>query len=292
MTDIAATTGVTPGTSGTPSSSSTDAYDVGALVRGLHTEGIVACRGAFAREWVAQLHEDVMAAFDEAISREGGAVGRGPNRYYVETHPEQLRGFLDLVTHPWVRTVAQAVLGDDYQIVEIGFDIPFPGAVSQPWHRDFRSPPQTYRDHRLRSLAFNVTTVDTTPDMGPFEIAVGTQWEEGADFDHGMFPPKSEYPRYEQLAQPKLPQMGDISARTALALHRGTANRSQHARPVVILGMDAPEVIEPRHDMTVTREFAAALPDDLRHHLHARVVDQLEPKVQLHTIEGLVMGEA
>ena len=138
------------------------AYDLDEIRHGLETDGIIACKGAFSAEWVAQLREDVDAAFEEARSRPGGAVGRGPNRWYVEIHPEALRGFVDLVEHPWVRTVCETVLGPDYQIVEVGFDTPFPGAKVQPWHRDVPSPPETTDEHRLTSLAFNLTTVDTT----------------------------------------------------------------------------------------------------------------------------------
>src|SRR3954470_425701 len=35
---------------------------------------------------------------------------------------------------------------------------------------------ECYEDRRITSLAFNLTGVDVTPDMGPFEIAIGTQW--------------------------------------------------------------------------------------------------------------------
>jgi hypothetical protein len=261
------------------------------LVAGLYTDGIIARKGAFSREWAAAMHEDILAAFDEAIGREGGAVGRGPKRYYVEIHPEQLRGFVDLVSHPWVTAVSEAVLGPDYEIVEIGFDIPFAGAQNQPWHRDFPSPPETYEERRLTSLAFNLTAVDTIPEMGPFHIAVGTQFESGLDFEHGMFPPKSEWPRYEALGQLKMPQMGDISARSALTIHRGTANSSELSRPVLVLGVDAPGAGHAElHDMMVTRDYAANLPSEVRRHLHAREVDELVPIVQKHTIEGLVMG--
>ena len=121
--------------------------------------------------------------------------------------------------------------------MEVGFDTPFPGATTQPWHRDFPSPPETKDERRLSSLAFNLTTVDTTDEMGPFEIAPGTQWDRGDDFDHGMFPPKSAYARYEELAVRKYPQVGDISARSALTVHRGTPNRSDVARPVLVLGV-------------------------------------------------------
>jgi hypothetical protein len=272
--------------------SATTAYDVPALVDGLYTDGVVALKGAFSTEWADQLREDIEALFAEALQRPDGAVGRGPNRYYVEIHPERLRGFVDIVTHPWVTAVNEAVLGPDYRIVETGFDVPLAGAQNQPWHRDFPSPPETYEGHRLTSLAFNLTAVDTTPDMAPFEIAPGTQWESGLDFDHGMFPDRSEYPRYEALAQRKLPQRGDISARSALTLHRGTVNHTSTARPVLVVGFLAPGADESRNDLVVSRAYYEGLPEEVKRHLGARVVEELTPLKQKHTIEGLVMGDA
>jgi hypothetical protein len=270
----------------------TTTYDVPALVKGLHTDGIVALKGAFSPEWADQLREDIETLFDEAMQRPDGAVGRGPNRYYVEIHPERLRGFVDIVTHPWVTAVNEAVLGSDYRIVEAGFDVPLPGAQNQPWHRDFPSPVETYEGHRLTSLAFNLTAVDTTSEMAPFEIAPGTQWESGLDFDHGMFPDRSEYPRYEALAQRKLPQRGDISARSALTLHRGTVNYTRTARPVLVVGFLSQGADESRNDLVVSRAFHDTLPEDVKRHLGARIVDELTPLKQKHSIEGLVMGEA
>ncbi|WP_122817342.1 phytanoyl-CoA dioxygenase family protein [Nocardioides pantholopis] len=259
----------------------------------LETDGILGCRQAFSRAWVEQLREDVEAAFEEARSREGGAVGRGPNRYYVEIHPEALRGFVDLVDHPWVRAVCETVLGPAYTIVEVGFDIPFAGAVNQPWHRDFPSPRETTEEHRLTSLAFNVTCVDTAEDMGPFEVAPGTHWDPGTHFEHGMFPARSDYPRFEERAVRKYPQMGDISARSALTVHRGTRNDSALSRPVLVLGVDAPGAgNDEKHDLAVTRACWDRLPPRVRDHLACPVVDQLTPITQKHTIEGLVMGEA
>jgi ectoine hydroxylase-related dioxygenase (phytanoyl-CoA dioxygenase family) len=165
--------------------------------------------------------------------------------------------------------------------------------MDQPWHRDFPSPAETLTGRRLTSLAFNLTTVDVEPDMGPFEIAPGTQWDEPDDFEHGMFPPKSSYARYEARAQRKMPKMGDISARSALTIHRGSANRSTKSRPALVRGVDAPGAGNAeRHDLQLTRGFAASLPRELLEHLTHRVVDSLEPIVQAHTIEGLVMGEA
>lgn len=268
-------------------------YDVATIMGGLYGDGIIGLKGAFDRAWTERMREDIEALFEDALSRPGGAVGRGPKRYYVEIHPERMRGFRDLVTHPWVVAVCSSVLGPDYRIVEIGFDVPGPGAVNQPWHRDFPSPPETRIGRRINSLAFNLTGVDVFEDMGPFEIAPGTQWDEPTGFEHEMFPPKSLYERYEARAQRKMPKMGDISARSALTIHRGTANRSDKSRPALVLGVDARDAHNAdRHDLQFTREYHDTLPESVREHLTCRVVDHLEPIVQAHSIEGLMMGEA
>lgn len=268
-------------------------YDVAQIMGGLYGDGFIGIKDAFSREWVTQLHEDVIQLYAAALKRKGGAVGRGPKRHYVEIHPEDIQGFVELAMHPWVRAVAETVLGPHYKIVEIGFDVPNPGAVDQPWHRDFPAPEDTLTGRRLNSLAFNLTTVDVTADMGPFEISPGTQWDTPEKFEHGMFPPKECYPRYRQRAQLKMPVMGDLSARSALTIHRGTANQSTKSRPALVLGVDGPGAKNAeRHDLQITRAFYKTLPVYLREHLTCRLVDKLEPIVQAHSIEGLMMGEA
>lgn len=272
----------------------TPQFDVATIMGGLYGDGIIGHKGAFSREWAQAMREDIDRLFEAALKRPGGAVGRGPKRYYVEIHPEEIRGFVELATHPWVVAVCEAVLGPEYKIVEIGFDVPQPGALNQPWHRDFPSPPDTLVGRRLNSLAFNLTGVDTVEEMGPFEVAPGTQWDPpGEDWKHEMFPPKTAYGRYEARRQQKLPKMGDISARSALTMHRGTSNLSDQSRPVLVLGVDAPGAINAeRHDLQFSRAYYERLPESLKGHLTCRVVETLEPIEQGHTIEGLVMGEA
>ena len=257
----------------------------------LRTDGIVGLKGAFAPEWADRMREDMMTAFWEAIQRPGGAVGRGPRRWYVELHPQAFVGFVDLITHPWVVALCTEVLGPDYQIVEIGLDVPFQGAKFQPWHRDFPSPRDTYEEKRITSLAFNLTGVDVTEDMGPFEVAPGTQYDDGREWKHEMFPDKSLWGRFNERAVRKYPRRGDISCRSALTVHRGTEHGSPIARPVMVLGVDAPGAGHAEmHDMMVTRDWYEALPDVARDHLVCRVVDELVPITQKHDIEGLVMG--
>ena len=267
----------------------TETYDTAEIMGGLYGDGIIGLKGAFPPAFADAMHEDILALFEEARRTPGGALPRGPERYYVEVHPERVRGFVEIATHRWFVAVCEAVLGPDYKIVEVGFDIPFPGAADQPWHRDFASPAATLQGRRLNSLAFNLTAVDTVPEMGPFEIAPGTQWDDVPECAKGMFPDRDRVARYEARKVAKLPQRGDISARSALTIHRGTANRSQSARPVLVLGVDAPDATNAaHHDLQVTAAYLAALPAQVRDHLTCRVVETLNPVIQHHTIEGLL----
>jgi hypothetical protein len=264
-------------------------YDPAAIMGGLYGDGMIALAGAFSPEWADDMRQDIEQLFAEARADPGGALPRGPERYYVEVHPERIRGFVDIATHPWFVAVCESVLGTDYRIVEVGFDIPFPGAADQPWHRDFRAPEATLKGRRLNSLAFNLTSVDTRPEHGPLEIAPGTQWDDIPDAKDGMFPARDLWPRYIERAVQKMPQRGDISARSALTIHRGTANKSNQARPVLVVGVDAPDATNAgHHDLQVTAAYFDSLPAQIREHLSCRVVEGLETVVQHHQIEGLL----
>jgi len=106
-----------------------------------------------------------------------------------------------------------------------------------------------------------------------------------------MFPPEDIWPHFAERGVRKYPQMGDISCRSALTVHRGTAHPSPIARPDLVLGVDAPGAGHAAlHDLMVTQDYYDALPQSVRYHLVCRGVDTLVPVTQKHDIEGLVMG--
>ena len=78
-----------------------DNFDVAAIMGGLYGDGIIACKGAFTTRWADTLHREIMSLFKEASAIEGGALPRGPERWYVEVQPERIGGFVDIATHPW-----------------------------------------------------------------------------------------------------------------------------------------------------------------------------------------------
>jgi hypothetical protein len=209
-------------------------------------------------------------------------------------HPEQVSGIDEILTHPWITSICEHVLGSAYQVAEVAFDISFPGSKYQPWHRDFRKHVGMRPDGSLCALAFNMPTVDVVDEMGPFEIVRGTQ-NDDVPTDNEMFPDDHGQRRYEADERRTLmrPRRGGMSVRTPLAIHRGTPNVSPHVRPVMVVTAYAGDVdlLEGHDVLAATRGFLDRLPRHAREHLHCEVVNALERIDQGHDIEDLVMGE-
>jgi ectoine hydroxylase-related dioxygenase (phytanoyl-CoA dioxygenase family) len=274
-----------------------------ASIEGIYRDGIVALKGALPARWADEMLADFEALYAEAETRDlaagdgqgRGRVPRGPGkdarRYYLAVHPQRLRGFRDLVTHPVVDAVCRGVLGEDYQYVEVGFDVALPGAVRQPLHRDFPTPEETKITGRLSSLAINATCVDVTPEMGPLEIAPGTHFDDSADLEEGMCVPSAPQGRYADRLERRMPKRGDVSIRTGLTVHRGTENSSPHARPMMIMGvMGAEYETFADHELTMTPDYYESLPDEVKAHLaRCTLSDELHPIVQDYALDFLLV---
>jgi hypothetical protein len=283
--------------------------DVKQLIKDIYENGITSLPNILPVQWADELDEDMALQFLQALKIEHGegVAFRGWNRFYIELYPERLRGFIELVTNPAILGLSREMLGDQYEIVELGADIPLPGAPDQPPHRDFPMPEPTRLHRRLTSLAFNASSVDVTPEMGPFNIAPGTHFDDGSDFVQGMFPVGEKKEEYNKRMVPRLAKRGSVSARTGLTLHKGSQNNGR-IRQVLILGVVSPE--DRAHSETtqelapdyipptlkMSQAFYDSLDDALKKHLRCEIVADttahLPPLKTPHSIEGLVMGNA
>ena len=108
---------------GATSTESSLAYDVAEIMGALYGRGFAGLQGAF-RASGRQMWRRTSPSVRGRARPARGAVGRGPKRYYVEIQPEKLRGFVELVTHPWVRSVCEAVLGAGYRSSRWGSTFP------------------------------------------------------------------------------------------------------------------------------------------------------------------------
>lgn len=279
------------------------------LSQEVYEQGITSLPNVLPVQWADESDEDIGLQFLEALKIEDGegVAFRGWSRYYIELYPERLRGFIALVTNPAIVGLSRQILGDQYEIVELGADIALPGAPDQPPHRDFPMPEPTRRSRRLTSLAFNASTVDVTPLMGPFNVAPGTHFDDEPDFVQGMFPVGEKKEAYNQRMTPRLAKRGSVSARSGLTIHRGSQNKGR-IRPVMILGVVSPEDrahsgtttdLPPDYSaptLKVSQAFYDSLDAELKRHLRCEIVADTFADLPMlktpHAIEGLVMGNA
>ena len=71
--------------------------------------------------------------------------------------------------------------------------------------------------------------------------------------------------------------------RTPLALHRGTPNRTDRPRPMVVMGYVMHWLHTPKVDLTVPRAYYQGLPEKTRKLLRCQVVEKLpEEKVETY----------
>jgi ectoine hydroxylase-related dioxygenase (phytanoyl-CoA dioxygenase family) len=110
--------------------------------------------------------------------------------------------------------------------------------------------------------------VDVTEENGAFQQARGTH----------VLPRDVALERVAsgQIAMESFPmQMGDVMIRTPLALHRGTPNRTDRPRPMVVMGYVMHWLHTPKVDLTLPRDYYQELPRELQAMLRCDVVDSL-----------------
>jgi len=274
--------------------------DLDQVVTTLYDDGICGMPGAFSEEFVHRANRECVEHAAYAYSYKGGTANRGRNRRYFAFHPEDTSLAVEILTHPWFVGVCERVLGPEYQIAEYACDVSWPGSLHQKWHRDFPTDIGMDPSGNLIALAFNIPTVATTDVNGPLELIHGTH-RDAIDTEDGMFPDEAGQASYESHPGRtlKYAKVGSMSVRSPLAIHRGTPNRyagpAMHrgARPVMVVTVYAGgvDLLEGHTALNVSADYHDRLPAVVRDHLHCEVVDQLEPIVQKHTIEGLMMGD-
>jgi hypothetical protein len=206
-------------------------------------------------------HDDGILAGDPPSGRRGGTRAAA---WYIELHPQAIGGFVELVTIPGWSQYARRFLGRN----------------SKSWRSDSIGHSRARKTSRGTAislaawewsrplhhvLAFNIIGVHITPDMG-------THWDDGRSWKAEMFPDSSLRPRHHERAVRKYPATVDISCRSALTVHRGTAHPSPVARPVLVLGVGTPGTGHSAlHDMMVTTRFYDRLPEFVRKHLVCRI---------------------
>jgi ectoine hydroxylase-related dioxygenase (phytanoyl-CoA dioxygenase family) len=246
-----------------------------ALVAELNRDGICVLRGAVDSALVAEWRDAFDRLFAERQARAGGLAPREQARFYLTlpwTAP-----FSDerVFANAGVLGVLDRLFPQEYVMVQLGADVPVQGSDYQEIHRDFRPLFSHEIVTPLYAVAVNMPLVEVTEENGPFQHARGT---------HVM-------PRETALAKVQsgeIPlesihlQPGDITIRSPLGLHRGSPNRTERPRPMVVMGYVMHWLHTPKVDLNVPRSDYDRLSERARTLLRCNIVEALEEKSETY----------
>ncbi|QIR40014.1 phytanoyl-CoA dioxygenase family protein [Tolypothrix sp. PCC 7910] len=242
--------------------------DLDRFVEELNRDGICIIRGLFDQQLIGEWAEAFEKLFRDRQNQPGGLAPRENSRYYLTLPWVTPFANRSVFANPVIMGILERVFYQEYVMVQMGVDVPFQGSDYQETHRDFRP---LFSDNivtPLYALAVNFPLVEVTPENGPFQMARGTHLlprEEGLrKISTGEIPMESFYM-----------QPGDVTIRSPLALHRGSPNRTNQPRPMVVMGYAMHWLHTPKVDLTLERDYYDSLPENLRNLVRCQVVDQL-----------------
>jgi len=188
-----------------------------------------------------------MPLLDTHIAREGHLQNRGAARYYVTLPFKQPFSDALIFEDEDVLAIVERLVGEDPVMCQLATDTPLLGSEFQDIHRD--TPPlfpETGQETPPFQLAVNFPLVSVGGENGPLEVARKTHLlskEEGL----------RRIAAGEVELEPLILQLGDVIIRDVRGLHRGTPNRTQSPRPMVVIGYSRRWLFRPEVSIRVPR---------------------------------------
>lgn len=205
--------------------------------------GFTVFENALPEELVDALHEAFMPLLEAVRARNSRelsgdlATGRGrlgyPNRYTVDLPWAMPFSDPAVYAHPTVLEFMDRYWGvSDYQLTGYTSNNPYPDSTYQRWHRDMALTTPHIGTQTCDTVSAKIPLVDTFEENGSFEILPGTQYlaDPGLQGRYNDVLEAGDFrPRRLNLKK------GSIWMQDPRPLHRGTPNRSDHARPELCL---------------------------------------------------------
>jgi hypothetical protein len=221
--------------------------EVQAFMSEVLEQGYCVLRGHFAREKMEAWRAAFAPMLEKHVEREGHRLNRGPGRYYVTLPFAAPFADPEVYEDDDVLGVVRGLVGDDAFMCQLATDTPLLGSEYQDVHRD--TPPlfpEWGRETPPFQLAVNFPLVDVTEENGPFEVARATHM---LSKEEGLRRIKEGSARLEPL----LMRAGDVMIRDVRGLHRGTPNRTDVPRPMVVVGYSRRWLFRPEVSIRVPR---------------------------------------
>jgi hypothetical protein len=223
------------------------------LAERLRMDGYAVLEDAVPTPFIDQLRERFDQLLDARIQADG--PNRGSNRYQMFLPWEPPFTDPTLIEHPWVLSLLERVLGQDFIMTYLASDTPMPGSDYQRVHSDTRLLfPEAGLSLPTYAVVANFPLVDVTDENGPLEFwPGGTHWMP-AHVDLQRLAPTMTSIRCQMRA-------GSILLRDARCWHRGTPNHGTRSRPHVALVYTRPWYRFEQRPIEISRADYEALPE-------------------------------
>jgi hypothetical protein len=253
--------------------------EIDSLTQEVLSDSFCILKGHFSTATLNIWREAFTPLFETHVAREGQLFNRGAGRFYV-TLPFT-RPFADpcIFEDEDVLAIVKRLVGEDAALVQLATDTPVLGSDFQDIHRD--APPlfpETGQETPPFQLAVNFPLVDVMVENGPFEVARTTHMmskEEGL----------RRIASGEIKLEPITMKLGDVMIRDVRSLHRGTPNRTDVPRPMVVIGYSRRWLFRPEVSIRVPRAMLETLSERARFLLRFNpVVDSLDdhPETEIY----------
>lgn len=193
-------------------------------------EGYLVLSNALPRAWVEALSAAYTALYGDldvaALNDFGYSVG-----HHRMLHPLPLQGIFSqplFYAHPLFYTILMALLGPKLILNNCAVVVSLPGAEAQRPHRDsgflFGWSPASV-EAPVYGITLAIPLVDLNESTGTTRLHEGSHRDLARVSDY-IDKPGAKYPAC---------RMGDIYLMDLRLVHAGTANKSQHKRPIIYL---------------------------------------------------------
>jgi ectoine hydroxylase-related dioxygenase (phytanoyl-CoA dioxygenase family) len=214
-------------------------------VNQIKANGYVVLEGVLSQKLIEELRSSFKKVFDAYVNRikvdttpVNAETPRGQKRFQMNLPFIDPFNDAQIITNPFVLSVLDQLLGQDYTLLYFASDTPLPGSDYQGVHSD-EIPlfPEAELTLPAAVMAVNIPLVDITEENGATDV-----WPGGTHrIPENMNKPKlvqktAESMKYEKVVM----NAGDILIRDPRMWHRGTPNHSDEWRPLMALYYNRP----------------------------------------------------